>query len=147
MRMMTMTDQDRKMMNSDADHTYNKIFKYFSNLSKSVKDISPVLHCHFGSVYIVTTEEGLDSKNFYAVVKDGIVSGYDIEFWKNSNQHMLILKVHLGMLEMEKLEDKTQDGRRQEAGRGGYVGPDGPSGFCVDPAVESPSASEPHKQV
>ncbi len=40
----------------------------------------------------------------YAIIKDGVVSGYNEDFWTDADKYRLVLKQHLGMLALDELE-------------------------------------------
>ncbi len=88
---------------------------YFSGLFcgyPPVTECSAVLKHALGTVYIVTFDPRVLSAGTnatqppcYAIVKDGKVSGYSKDFWSEADKYRLVLKQHLGMLEMERIEN------------------------------------------
>ncbi len=90
------------------------VAEYFKRLSyPKIAAMSPVLMHALGDVYTVSFETpdkttGTHSalaRHAYAIVKDGVVSGYNHDFWTDADKYRLVLKQHLGMLAMEEAED------------------------------------------
>ncbi len=79
----------------------NLIADYFKKLDHEVTDVQRVLWHRDGSVFIATFKETTPRDKAFAVIVNGEVSGYDIEFWKDQDQYKMVLQQHLGMLQMD----------------------------------------------
>lgn len=128
-----MTDPNQAKNCDNINHPGNRdwntkpIEEYFSKIGypKISKLPKCVLIHKLGTVYIVEFDERVESiasggtrtiasPPCYAIVKDGVVTGYGVHFWTDVNQHRLVLKQHIGMLEMEKAEKSAPEIKKQE---------------------------------
>ncbi len=79
------------------------IESYFKNIG--YQPIESTLQCvlvhNLGIVYRVEFDGVENNKPCYAIIKDGKCSGYAEDFWSDADKYKLVLKQHLGMLEVD----------------------------------------------
>ncbi len=116
------------------------IVAYFDKLAyPKISEMRPLLILPIATVYGVhfnkrvtdvettcglTTGKVIDQPPCYAIVKDGVVAGYNQDFWSDADKYRLVLKQHLGMEVLEQAA-KQPDGPRNVSGDQGAVGPVG----------------------
>lgn len=112
----TRAHQNDPPKNMRVDDANALIFSYFDKLKypKIVEAKAVLLH-ELGSVFLVSFDEtrvtatGIKAplhrfdirKPCYAVIVNGVVAGYTEDFWSDADKYKLILKCHLGLLQMD----------------------------------------------
>lgn len=127
-----------------AQSPQNTVEEYFEKLCyPKIDECQLVYSVPLGDVYRVTFKPaglgmygnisgdklGTHRHPCYAIVKDGVVSGYPEDFWTDADKYRLVLKQHLGMLQMEAHEKEKRtpsapatESKKEEAPR--TVNPD-----------------------
>ncbi len=98
----------------------NLIKAYFEKLAyPKISEMRPLLILPIATVYGVhfnkrvtdvettcglTTGKVIDQPPCYAIVKDGVVAGYNQDFWSDADKYRLVLKQHLGMEVLEQAQ-------------------------------------------
>lgn len=95
--------------NMCVDDANALIFSYFDRLKypKIIEAKAVLLH-ELGSVFLVSFEQNqhiikVNSHDApcYAIIVNGVVAGYNEDFWSDADKYKLILKCHLGLLQMD----------------------------------------------
>lgn len=89
------------MSNGPNQSDVEKIVKYFKDLwYPEISSSGAVFNCGLGQVYLIEFKDAARTP-CYAVIVNGVVSGYNEDFWSDADKYRLVLKQHLGMLVME----------------------------------------------